>query len=128
MNPNETTERPVVRSIACSAFRIVNDADRPSESFIAELREDEKLYYISAGLRDQKAFWGMNADQSTPVEDFGIRLEIRNGALFGEAVASSKAKYRDGRVRRWQGRQHFYIPLSNKQICNQEQMPEQREL
>ena len=97
-------------------FYIPNDIDRPCEDHIAERWEDGRLYYVSSDLRNRKEYYGMELFPATLVEQFGITLEIKNGALWGEQVSSSKAKYRDGRVRRWQGSQHFYIPLSNDQM------------
>ena len=89
-------------------YRIVNTFDRPCEELIAELRDDGKLYYVNPKFAGRAAFLGMLADESTPVEDFGLTLTMYgDGLLRGKAVRASVATYDDGRPRMWQGAQSF---------------------
>ena len=89
-------------------YRIVNTFDRSCEELIAELRDDGKLYYVHPKLKGRSAFLGMLADESTPVEDFGLTLTMDDdGLLRGKAVRASLATYDDGRPRMWQGALSF---------------------
>ena len=89
-------------------YRIVNTFDRPCEELIAELRDDGKLYYVNPKFEGRAEFLGMSADESTPVEDFGLTLTMDDdGLLRGKVVRASVATYEDERPRMWRGSQSF---------------------
>jgi hypothetical protein len=92
-------------------FYIVNDCDRPHESMIAELLDDGKLWYLDAVKRN--LYPGMSAGWATLVQDFGLRLDVRDDVLHGEVTGTpSTACYRDGKARRWQGSDTFEIAIT----------------
>lgn len=90
-----------------SEFYIVNDFDRPDERYIAQRRENGKFYYVHPSLIGDKRYHGMTPDRPTPIEDFGIVVEIGGGFFRGRVINSSGATYRDGRPRQWQGEKQF---------------------
>lgn len=94
---------------------VVNVYDRPSEKFIAEKRADGKFYYVHPDLMNDRYYWGMTPENPTPLEQFGIATEIREGQLHGWKVKHSEAIYTDGRRRLWQGEPEFSFPLPNDQ-------------
>lgn len=104
----------------CSGFFIVNDHDRPSEHHLAERRADGKFYYVHPDLWDVKAFHGMTPTSPTPVKEFGITVEIRHGLLRGDNEFDSRATYRDGRPRRWQGARRFSFSFPNAELTHPE--------
>ncbi len=101
----------------CSGFFIVNIHDRPSEAHIAEKREDGKFYYVHPALRHDKRFWGMTPSNPTPIEDFGMLVDVKAGIFVGvrDDTAPVTATYLDGRERRWQGSRTFSFPFQNAQ-------------
>jgi len=98
-----------------SDFRIVNDFDRPCEKLIARLRPDGKLDYVHPEICRNKHYKGMDASESVPVEDFGVTLCVRGDVLEGALERDSVVKYKDGRVRRWQGDGAFWFPLPKQE-------------
>ena len=95
-------------------FRIVNDVDRPSEELIAKLAPDGKLYYLHPTLAGNANFAkGMDASESTSVEEFGVELQLRGRKLYGHRLGASRAKYRNGNPRYWQGAASFSLELPN---------------
>ena len=101
--------------MTCSGFYIVNRYDRPSEEHVAERRADGKFYYVHPSLRRDKRYHGMTPDDPTPLEAFGMLVDVKAGIL---AVAMCgdlphTATYPDGRKRHWQGRPVFTIRLQN---------------
>jgi hypothetical protein len=97
----------------CSGFFVVNRYDSPNENHIAERRKDGLLYYIHPKLRNEKRYWGMNPDDPTPLEKFGIHILVKDGKLHGKLVAPSRATYLDGRLRTWQGEDEFSFCYPN---------------
>lgn len=100
----------------CSGFFIVNRYDRPSEEHIAERRADGKFYYIHPHLRDQKQFHGMTPSDPTPLEAFGLLVDVKAGIFVG-ALSNElphTATYGDGRKRHWQGRGTFSFDIQNE--------------
>lgn len=100
-----------------SRFYIVNRFDCPNEQHMSEKRADGLFYYIHPSLRHDKAYWGMNPSNPTPVEDFGISLTIENGVIRGVLKYPSIATYLDDRPRKWQGADAFgidYQPRAKK--------------
>ena len=91
-------------------FFIVNTVDRPCEDMIAFKREDGKLCYASSEPR-LRGYDGMDASRATPLGDFGLDIDIRNGRLVGRVVRGSTARYPDGLPRPWQGSNEFDVPL-----------------
>jgi hypothetical protein len=100
-----------------SGFFIVNVHDRPSEAHIAEKHEDGKFYYVHPALRHDKRYWGMTPSNPTPIEDFGLMVDVKAGIFVGvqDLSAPVKATYLDGRERRWQGSRTFSFPFQNSQ-------------
>jgi len=91
-----------------SRYRIVNAFDRPCEELITELRDDGKLYYVNPKFGARKSFGGMSADESTPVEDFGLTLTLDDdGLLSGKVARKSSVTYANGRPRMWRGSESF---------------------
>lgn len=91
-----------------SGFYIVNCFDRPEERLLAEKRSDGKFYYIHPDMRDDKQYWGMNPDNPTAVEAFGLMVDVKAGVLVGASDGSLvSAVYEDGRPRKWQGSTFF---------------------
>lgn len=119
--PTDQPEADNAASAGCMArlvrplLFIVNVYDRPSELFIAERRKDGKYYYVHPDLRREKRYWGMEPENPTPLERFGIEVEIKDGNLHGKKVAKSEAEYTDGRRRLWQGSPEFSFSLPNNQ-------------
>ena len=99
-----------------SGFWIVNDTDRPCERHLAERGTDGKFYYVHPTLRDEKAYHGMTPADPTPVEAFGLRVDVKEGKLMGMMDASVErcATYQDGRPRRWQGSREFSFTLGKR--------------
>jgi hypothetical protein len=103
-----------------TSYYIVNEFDRPYERLIAAMGADGKLYYISR-VDDPSLmrFDGMTAERATPLEDFGIRIEEDTpvqGKVTFTLVAESKALYRDGSPRRWQGSSWAVITMLDAAI------------
>jgi len=95
-------------------FYIVNDTDRPHENMIAELCGDGKLWYLDTKKRNR--YPGMAPESATLVQDFGLRIEVRDDVLHGEVTgAPSTACYHDGMTRRWQGSVTFDVDLQTAQ-------------
>ena len=90
---------------------IVNDFDRPQAKHIARQGRHGKFFYVHPLLRNVKQFHGMTPTDPTPVSDFGISLEIRDGAIYGKLDRESVATYRDGKPRKWQCESEFKITL-----------------
>jgi hypothetical protein len=93
----------------------VNTTDRPSEEHLAERRADGKFYYVHPKLRDVKMHWGMKPINPTPVESFGMMVDVKAGILVGarDETAEVTATYSDGRPRRWQGSRMFAFRIQN---------------
>lgn len=116
----ENTDTPLKAdcpSATCSGFFIVNTTDRPSEYFLAERRADGKFYYVHPQLRHLKEYWGMTPTDPTPVEAFGLLVDVKAGILVGAVDDSVTvgATYADGRPRRWQGSRVFSFHTQNAQ-------------
>ena len=94
----------------------MNSSDRPSEEHIAERRKDGKHYYIHPTLRDKKQFHGMTPSHPTPLESFGLLVDVKGGVFVGVRHGESIATYADGRPRRWQGSQRFSFYLQNADV------------
>lgn len=88
---------------APSGFYIVNETDCPDHIRLAERQPDDTLNYVHPDLRNVKCYRGMPIDWATPIEDFGVFIQIENGTLRGSQLTTSTAKYSDGKERRWQG-------------------------
>jgi len=93
-------------------FVIVNDFDRPSEEFIAELAPDGLYYYIHPELRSEWANQGLSAQLATPIEKFGIEWTEEAGHLVGTLAHFSSATYQNGSGRVWQGGTNFRFKYS----------------
>ena len=91
-------------------FFIVNKFDRPCEDLIAFKQPDGRLAY-AVDLPRLSGCDGMDARRATPLEDFGLDIDIQNGWLIGRVVRESTARYSDGSTRPWQGSHEFSILL-----------------
>jgi hypothetical protein len=94
-----------------SGFYIVNEADRPDHERLAERQPDGTLNYVHPDLRDVECYHGMPMTSATPIEDFGVFIQIQNGTLRGHQLTHSCVKYADGRIRPWQGPASFEFIL-----------------
>lgn len=90
-------------------FYIVNCFDRPEEALIAQ-EIGGRLWYIAPKFKDYLKGVGFDMDRATPLEDFGLEIEIRNDRLIGKLVRESVAVYHDGKPRQWQGSKTFDVP------------------
>lgn len=92
-----------------SGLYIVNTFDRPCPEHLAERRADGKFYYVHPALAGDKAFHGMHAIAPTPVEDFGVLVDLKAGIVAGGLCDGIQpvAAYEDNRPRRWQGPKAF---------------------
>ena len=90
---------------------ITNTFDKPCERLIAELRQDGMLYYVNPLMLPEWEGMGLSANDSTPLEAFGLEMEVSEGNLIGRLVRPSTALYGDGRPRRWQGSPKFIFML-----------------
>ena len=97
-----------------SQFFIVSDYDAPNSHTIAERRADGKFYYIHPTLANEKEYHGMTPSNPTPLEDFGIRWLIEDGQFKGALLDVSRAKYSDGKARKWQGMKKFSFSLASE--------------
>jgi hypothetical protein len=98
-----------------SKFYIVNDFDRPWEERIAERRPDGLFYYIHPMIRNKREHHGMNPATPTPLEDFGIQVHVEGGQIKGTYLHTTRATYRDGRLRRWKGSECFSFSYRQKE-------------
>ena len=88
-------------------FFIVSEFVRASEFLIAEKGTDGKLRYIHPKTTGEGSWPAMSFRCPTPVEDFGIQIDIEYGALIGRQVGDSNARYHDGHLRKWWGEPQF---------------------
>jgi hypothetical protein len=91
-------------------YFIVNSFDRPCEGMIAFEQPDGRLAY-AGWLPRLREYDGMDASHATPLEDFGLDIDIQNGWLVGRVVRKSTALYPDGSPRPWQGSEKFSVLL-----------------
>lgn len=91
-------------------FFIVNTVDRPCEDMIAFKQPDGSLAY-AADIQRLRGYDGMDASRATPLGDFGLDVDIRNGRLVGRVVRGSTARYPNGSTRPWQGSREFDMLL-----------------
>ena len=91
-------------------FFILNAFDRPCEDMIAFKQPDGRLAY-AVDIPRLRGYDGMNAGRATPLEDFGLDVDVRNGRLVGRVVRGSTARYPDGSTRPWQGSSEFNVLL-----------------
>lgn len=91
-------------------FFIVNSTDKPCEDLIAFKRPDGRLAY-AVDIQRLREYDGMYAGRATPLEDFGLEIDIQNGRLVGRVVCGSTARYPDGSTRPWQGSREFDVLL-----------------
>lgn len=114
--PRQPDDKAVVSASDGSGFVIVNDCDCPDERHIAQRLADGRCFYIHPDLCRRKEFWGMRPRRPTPLEDFGIHVEVVSGVLSGKMTGGSVAVYHDGEPRRWQGRKEFQFRVQNTKI------------
>lgn len=91
-------------------FFIVNTVDRPCEDMIAFKLPDGRLAYAT-DIPRLRGYDGMDASRATPLGDFGLDIDIRNGRLIGRIVRGSTARYPNGLTRPWQGSREFDVLL-----------------
>lgn len=92
-------------------YFIVNTFDKPFERLIAELRQDGMLYYVHPSMLPEWEGIGLSAAESTPLEAFGLEVEVSEGKLTGRLSVPSTATYEDSRPRRWKGSSEFSFKL-----------------
>jgi hypothetical protein len=89
---------------------ILNDVDCPEAKLVAVLeRYDDKggiwhARYLSPTANMVKCWTSGSLGQPTPLDVFGVDLEIKDSKYRVRPVRESKAEYRDGKRRNWQGR------------------------
>ncbi len=95
-------------------FYIINHTDAPSERMIAQRVSETRSQYIHPDLRDWHKKNGLLqiTGESTPVENFGVKIEVYGRRCsFCAKHSKSDAKYSDGTTRRWQGTNFFILDL-----------------
>jgi hypothetical protein len=89
---------------------ILDDVDCPEAKLVAVLeRYDDKsgiwhARYLSPATSMVKCWTSGSLGHPTPLDVFGVRLETKDGKYRVLPVGDSKADYRDGVRRNWQGR------------------------
>lgn len=89
---------------------ILNDVDCPEAMLVAVLeRYDDKAgvwhaRYLSPRTNMQKCCSSGSLGGPTPIDLFGVKLEIRGEEYRVVQSGASQAKYRDGKPREWQDR------------------------
>jgi len=94
-------------------FVIVNDVDRPYQELVAQ-DINGKCYHMMRsvpGYEYKKKYDALPSDAATDLEDFGFKILIREGCASFHLMKPSKAKYKDGSLREWQGLCMFELPL-----------------
>lgn len=93
---------------------IVNEIDRPDERHVVQRIGPNQYKYIHPDLEN----WRMmeRDDGATSLADFGIEWVFfeRNGVTHISCWVRtfSKATYKDGKPRHWQGSERFYLPYT----------------
>ena len=97
-----------------SRFYIINEVDRPYARHVCEL-VNEGLCYMSRSTNPSMASYdGMSVrPDSTPVEDFGFTIEDHGDQIAFTKTSDSKATYKDGKPRDWQGERYFTLDAVN---------------
>jgi len=91
-------------------YAIVNDVDRPEGKLVTEIVEG-KHYYMSRYFDDSKKNYdGMQPRNPTFLEDFGFDIVEKEYQTEFIQTGESKATYKDGEQRRWQGEKEFVLP------------------
>lgn len=100
---------------------IINDFDRPEPKMIAIVRQGAKgREWTYASERPALSPWAkwnpvLAAENMTDIETFGVRavVDLTDGKhrLRVEKCGDSRATYRDGVVRNWQGLEGAYATL-----------------
>ncbi len=82
-------------------FVIVNDMDRPDKYHVAQIVGKDKAAYLHTDLRNHEKMT-LNT-QTTNIEKFGFYVKVINDVAWFVKTENSKATYKDGRTREWQG-------------------------
>lgn len=91
-------------------YAIVNDMDCPKPRLVTQII-DGKCYYMMRAVEDSlKQYDGMQPDRPTFLEDFGFKIIERQYQVDFIKVRESKATYKDGKIRHWQGELDFSLP------------------
>ncbi|RLB66448.1 MAG: hypothetical protein DRH08_06180 [Deltaproteobacteria bacterium] len=97
-------------------FFIINDVDRPdADHVVQKLNDKGECRYISQRLKH----WGKMQlnEESIDMRDFGFDVdeivETKVKAMMFTKQRKSKATYRDGSVREWQGDPVFSLLLTS---------------
>jgi len=96
----------VTMKLSRGTLVIVNDTDAPEARLVAILTSfDANAGHWRARYLSRFPFRAIcHADEPTPVADFGVLVEFRGDEFRCVQVRHSKARYRDGKPRRWQDR------------------------
>lgn len=93
---------------------ILNDVDCPQADLIAVVLDEGRAQYISLRLQH----WGPVevSDLATPIEAFGVGVDLEVARLVTHFRHEGYATYPDGRRRTWQQNIPFTCDLSMKGI------------
>jgi hypothetical protein len=103
-------------SLMTPEFYIINDVDRPDQRHVCQTINKDNLEYIHHDLKNWNADIGYPFTltynkQATNLLTFGFDITIKKGKAEFTKVRSSRAKYKDGTHRPWQGSTIFTLDL-----------------
>lgn len=91
-------------------YAIVNDVDKPQRRHVAELVNGKFYYMARAEDPYLKQFDGYPLEHPAWMEDFGFTIQETSERTLFIMESESKAVYRDGKPRYWQGELCFSLP------------------
>lgn len=93
-------------------YAIVNECDKPHRRLVAEKLKDGTFgYLIRHEEPNYKSYNGMNPERPHFLEDFGFTITKEGNQVFFEKTHESKATYKIGEVRQWQGEHYFSFKI-----------------
>lgn len=87
---------------------ILNDIDKPHEDLVCAVDENARLRYLHERFADEPTH--KPTDEATPLSEFGFQINALSKRYVCRQLTPSRATYRDGRPRYWQGAPEFELP------------------
>lgn len=91
-------------------YAIVNDLDRPESRLVTQIINSKHYYMMRSIEEDMKKYDGMNSIRPAFLEDFGFQIIERENQVDFKLVNDSRATYKSGEIRFWQGEKEFSLP------------------
>ena len=88
---------------------IVDDGDRPDRRTVCQ-KVGNIFYYSLRHIREELKPHKIKPKRPTFLEDFGFKITDHGEEFYFEKVSPSHATYADGKPRRWQGPDTFFLP------------------